>query len=74
MPAPAGSASLPKPTRGVPCARRQPQGADPLLYTRPEWWWLALLAPGAIVLSALASAIPARRATGVAPAEVLRYE
>lgn len=50
------------------------QGADPTLYTPPEWWALVLLVPGAVALSALASALPARRAANVQVAEVLRYE
>ncbi|MEZ4571601.1 MAG: FtsX-like permease family protein [Thermomicrobiales bacterium] len=49
-------------------------GADPLLYTRPEWWWLALLVPASLAVAAVAGALPARRATVVAPAELLRYE
>ena len=50
------------------------EGADPTLYTPPEWWALALLVPGAVALAALASALPARRAANVHVAEVLRYE
>jgi putative ABC transport system permease protein len=50
------------------------QGADPTLYTAPDWWALLLLVPGAVVLAALASALPARRAANVQVAEVLRYE
>jgi ABC-type antimicrobial peptide transport system permease subunit len=36
--------------------------------------WLAPLVPGAILVAALATAIPARRAAGVQVAEALRYE
>jgi putative ABC transport system permease protein len=49
-------------------------GADAMLYTPPQWWALALLVPAAVLLSALASALPARRAVRVQVAEVLRYE
>lgn len=49
-------------------------GADPSLFTQPSWWSLALLVPGAVLLAALASAVPARRAANVQVAEVLRYE
>jgi putative ABC transport system permease protein len=48
--------------------------ADPELYTPPSWTWLALVIPGALIFAALASILPARRATGVQIAEVLRYE
>jgi ABC-type lipoprotein release transport system permease subunit len=50
------------------------EGADPTLYTPPAWWALVLLVPGAVALSTLASALPARRAANVQVAEVLRYE
>lgn len=40
----------------------------------PPWWWLALLAPGALLVSILGSAIPARQAAQVRVVEVLRYE
>jgi putative ABC transport system permease protein len=50
------------------------EGADPTLYTPPAWWALVLLVPGAVALSALASALPARRAANVQVAEVLRFE
>lgn len=50
------------------------EGVDPSLYTPPAWWTLALLAPGAVLLAALASAIPARRAAAIQVAEALRYE
>jgi len=40
----------------------------------PPWWWLALLAPGALLVSILGSVIPARQAAQVRVVEVLRYE
>jgi putative ABC transport system permease protein len=40
----------------------------------PGALWLAPLVPGAIVLAALATVVPARRAADVEVAEVLRYE
>lgn len=40
----------------------------------PPWWWLALLVPGALLVSILGSAIPARQAAQVRVVEVLRYE
>ena len=46
----------------------------PDIVTAPPWWWIALMVPGAVLLSALASVLPARRAAAVRPAEALRYE
>ena len=40
----------------------------------PPWWWLALLAPGALLVSILGSVIPARQAAQARVVEVLRYE
>ncbi len=48
--------------------------ADPLLFARPHTWWLVLLVPSAVALSALASALPAWRAASVDVVEVLRAE
>ena len=46
----------------------------PDIVTTPPWWWIALLVPGAVLLSALASVLPVRRAAAVRPGEVLRDE
>jgi ABC-type lipoprotein release transport system permease subunit len=46
----------------------------PDLATTPPWLWLALLVPGMLLFTTLASLIPARRAAEVRPAEALRYE
>jgi ABC-type cobalamin transport system ATPase subunit len=46
----------------------------PDIVTTPPWWWIALMIPGAVLLSALASVLSARRAAAVRPGEVLRYE
>jgi ABC-type lipoprotein release transport system permease subunit len=46
----------------------------PDIVTAPPWWWIALMVPGAVLLSALASVLPARRAAAVRPGEALRYE
>jgi putative ABC transport system permease protein len=46
----------------------------PDLVTNPTWWWLLLLLPGMLVLTTIASLVPARQAAGVKPAEALRYE
>jgi putative ABC transport system permease protein len=48
--------------------------ADPQLYTAPSWIGLALIVPGALVVAALSSIVPARRAAAVQVTEVLRYE
>ena len=42
--------------------------------TAPPFWWLAVLVPFAVALSAVASALPARTASRLSVAEVLRYE
>ncbi len=52
----------------------QQMHADPLLYAAPHIWWLVLLVPSAIAVSALASALPAWRAASVDVVEVLRAE
>jgi putative ABC transport system permease protein len=54
--------------------RTQSASDGPDIATTPDWWWLALLVPGAILLTALASAIPARVAAAVQPARAVRYE
>jgi putative ABC transport system permease protein len=46
----------------------------PDLVTAPTWWWVALMFPGALVFTTLASLLPARRAAAIQPAEALRYE
>jgi ABC-type lipoprotein release transport system permease subunit len=46
----------------------------PDVVTLPPWWWIALTIPGALMLTTLASVLPARRAAAVRPAQVLRYE
>jgi putative ABC transport system permease protein len=46
----------------------------PDLVTSPPWWWVALMFPGALVFTTLASVLPARRAAAIKPAEALRYE
>jgi putative ABC transport system permease protein len=46
----------------------------PDLATTPPLLWLALLVPGMLLFTTLASLIPARRAAEVRPAEALRYE
>ena len=48
--------------------------ADPLLFAPPHTWWLVLLVPSAVAVSALASALPAWRAAGTNVVEVLRAE
>jgi putative ABC transport system permease protein len=48
--------------------------ADPQLYTAPSWIGLMLIVPGALVVTALSSIVPARRAAAVQVTEVLRYE
>jgi putative ABC transport system permease protein len=46
----------------------------PDLVTDPTWWWVALMFPGALAFTTLASVLPARRAAAIKPAEALRYE
>jgi putative ABC transport system permease protein len=46
----------------------------PDLVTDPTWWWVALMFPGALLFTTLASVLPARRAAAIKPAEALRYE
>jgi putative ABC transport system permease protein len=46
----------------------------PDLVTDPPWLWVALMFPGALVFTTLASVLPARRAAAIRPAEALRYE
>jgi putative ABC transport system permease protein len=46
----------------------------PDLVTAPTWWWVALMFPGALLFTTLASILPARRAAAIKPAEALRYE
>jgi len=46
----------------------------PDLVTAPPWLWVALMFPGALVFTTLASILPARRAAAIKPAEALRYE
>src|SRR5512133_1831845 len=46
----------------------------PDLVTAPTWWWVALMFPGALLLTTLASVLPARRAAAIQPAQALRYE
>jgi putative ABC transport system permease protein len=46
----------------------------PDLVTTPPWWWVALMFPGALLFTTLASVLPARRAAAIKPAEALRYE
>ena len=52
----------------------QQSNADPLLFAPPHTWWLILLVPSAVAVSALASALPAWRAASVDVVEVLRAE
>ena len=46
----------------------------PDLVTDPTWWWVALMFPGALLFTTLASLLPARRAAAIKPAAALRYE
>jgi putative ABC transport system permease protein len=46
----------------------------PDLVTAPPWLWVALMFPGALIFTTLASLLPARRAAAIKPAEALRYE
>ena len=58
--------------REIAIALNPTDGPD--VITAPPFWWLAVLVPVAVALSAVASALPARTASRLSVAEVLRYE
>jgi putative ABC transport system permease protein len=49
-------------------------GAPPEWYTSPPWWQVLLVLPGAVLVAALASALPARYVSRLEVARVLRYQ
>jgi putative ABC transport system permease protein len=49
-------------------------GAPPEWYTSPPWWQVLLVLPGAVLVAALVSALPARYVSRLEVASVLRYQ